>query len=166
MKQIVIINGYGGVGKDVFCEFCSQEVQTFNYSSVKEIKELATQIGWDGGKTEKDRKFLSDLKLLTSDYNDYPYHCIVNMINKFMEDPYELMFIHIRDIPEIERLVAEYPHIHTLLVRNSRVKHITTNIADANVEDYGYEYIIENNGSFEDLKDAAHIFITDIFGYN
>ena len=66
MKEIIIINGSGGVGKDTFIAMCDKYTYTKNYSSVDEIKCVARQLGWNGGKTEKDRKFLSDLKLLTS----------------------------------------------------------------------------------------------------
>ena len=66
MKHIIIINGCGGVGKDTFVNMCAKYTSVVNYSSVKEIKEIAKYIGWDGSKEERDRKFLSDLKLLTT----------------------------------------------------------------------------------------------------
>ena len=70
-KQIFILNGSGGVGKDLFVNMVKTSVNKFspyrvwNYSSIDKVKAIATQIGWSGGKTEKDRKFLSDLKVLT-----------------------------------------------------------------------------------------------------
>ena len=65
-KQVFIINGSGGVGKDTFVELVSKvfNLSVMNFSSVDKVKEIARIIGWTGGKTEKDRKFLSDLKLL------------------------------------------------------------------------------------------------------
>ena len=44
-----------------------------NVDSVNLVKSLATMAGWDGNKTEKNRKFLSDLKDLLSNWNDVPY---------------------------------------------------------------------------------------------
>ena len=62
MKNIIIINGTGGSGKDTFVEFVSKYSKVFNFSSVDKVKEVARVIGWSGTKSEKDRKFLSDLK--------------------------------------------------------------------------------------------------------
>ena len=57
MKNIVIINGYGGSGKDTFVEFVSKYNKVYNFSSVDKVKEIAKLIGWNGKKEEKDRKF-------------------------------------------------------------------------------------------------------------
>ena len=63
-KQVFVINGSGGVGKDTFVRLVSVELNNIlkrfhtvdNFSSVDKIKEIAREIGWDGQKTEKDRK--------------------------------------------------------------------------------------------------------------
>lgn len=70
-KQIFIINGSGGVGKDTFVKFISDELNDImkkfhtvvNFSSVDKVKDITREIGWNGKKTEKDRKFLLILKL-------------------------------------------------------------------------------------------------------
>jgi len=40
-KQIIIINGTGGSGKDTFVEFCSEFTKVTNISSVDKVKEAA-----------------------------------------------------------------------------------------------------------------------------
>ncbi len=45
-KQIIIINGTGGSGKDTFVEFCSKYGSIMNFSSIDKVKEIATLIGW------------------------------------------------------------------------------------------------------------------------
>lgn len=57
-----------------------------NISSVDKIKEAAKVLGWDGGKTEEDRKFLSDLKLLSTGYNNYLYEYIRTNVEQFEHD--------------------------------------------------------------------------------
>jgi len=52
-KQIVVINGTGGSGKDTFVEFCSKYGKVMNFSSVDKVKEVARVIGWDGKKNRK-----------------------------------------------------------------------------------------------------------------
>ena len=79
-----------------------------------------------------------------------------------MHDPNDLMFIHIRDIPEIRRMVKKYPCIKTLLVKNDRVKIITSNVADANVEEYNYDFIINNNGTLDELREKAREFVMSL----
>jgi replication-associated recombination protein RarA len=59
-KQVFIINGSGGVGKDTLIELIAEcsGFSIMNFSSVDKVKEIARMIGWDGGKTEKDRKYI------------------------------------------------------------------------------------------------------------
>lgn len=159
MKHIIIINGCGGVGKDTFVDMCAKYTSVVNYSSVKEIKEIAKYIGWDGSKEERNRKFLSDLKLLTTEYNDFPFNCICKQIDRFLNSSDELMFIHIRDIPEIKKVVSKYPFVKTMLVTSKRIKPITTNIADANVANYDYDYVVENDNDLTDLDEKAEMFV-------
>lgn len=165
MKQIVIINGSGGAGKDTFCDYVSKYTGygTYTISSVDKIKEIAKLIGWDGvSKTEKDRKFLSDLKLLTTQYNDLPLKDIKEKIKTFKSNfRIDIMFIHIREPKEIEKLKKEYPddNIKTLLITNKNVPTITSNDGDAGVFNYHYDFVINNDGTLDDLKEAALDFV-------
>ena len=71
-KTVIVINGAGGVGKDTLCEFAEKHFKVMNISSITPIKEIAKMCGWNGEKTDKARKFLSDLKALSIEYNDFP----------------------------------------------------------------------------------------------
>lgn len=166
-KQIFVINGSGGVGKDSFVEFVSiglnDKLKKFhtviNFSSIDKVKEIAKEIGWNGKKTEKDRKFLSDLKILTSEYCDMPYKSIKNKVDEFKSDnDSKVLFLHIREPEEIQKAVKEFGAKTILVIRNS-VKHITSNIADENVFNYKYDFIINNNGTKEELYNKAKKFI-------
>lgn len=166
-KQIFIINGSGGVGKDTFINFVSIELNNImkkfhtvvNFSSVDKVKEIAKEIGWNGEKSEKDRKFLSDLKILTSDYCDMPFVSMKNKVDEFMKDEDSaLLFLHIREPKEISRAAKEFG-AKTILVKSDSVKQITTNMADKNVFDYNYDLLIDNSGTKEDLKEIAKNFI-------
>ena len=104
-KQVFIINGSGGVGKDTFVELVSKvfNLSVMNFSSVDKVKEIARIIGWTGGKTEKDRKFLSDLKLLCTDYNNMPFNSMSEKVKEFTESDAAMLFLHIREPEEIEK---------------------------------------------------------------
>ena len=83
-KQRIIINGTGGSGKDTFVEYVAKYTKVFNFSSIDVIKEIGSlqvykkiqglewlaEYGWQGKKTEKDRKFLSELKRIWEEYNE------------------------------------------------------------------------------------------------
>ena len=173
-KQIFIINGSGGVGKDTFVELVSVELNSMlkkfhtvvNFSSVDKVKEIAREIGWNGGKTEKDRKFLSDLKILTSKYCDMPFKSMKNKVEEFYEDKEScFLFLHIREPEEIKRVVNEF-NAKTICIVSNRVKHITSNTADENVFNYNYDFIIDNSGSKQDLQQKAKCFVNRYFDYD
>lgn len=161
-KKIVIINGCGGVGKDTFVEFCRDFTDVRNISSVDKVKEAAKiLVGWNGEKDDKSRKFLSDLKQMSVDYNDYPAIYIKEQAEDFEKNEEEnIMFIHIREISEIEK-VKNMVGAKTLLITNNRVEKINTNKSDANVENFKYDYYIENNGTLEELKEKAEKFVME-----
>ena len=159
-KEIVIINGSGGVGKDTFVEFCQEFARVKNVSSVDKVKEAAKiLVGWNGDKDDKSRKLLVDLKQLSIDYNDYPMTYIKQKAEEFLEnEDQDMMFIHIREISEIEK-VKNMLDAKTLLITSSRVAKITTNNSDANVDKYEYDYYISNDGTLEELRDKAKNFV-------
>lgn len=174
-KQVFIINGYGCVGKDAFIEMVNNQsyepskdryIKIANYSSVTKVKEIAKIIGWNGEKTERNRKFLSDLKLLTTEYNDMSLNDMKQFATDFMNYNFnnsKMLFLHIREPEEIKKAVIEFKKydVKTILVKRDSVEHITSNMADKNVYNYNYDIVINNNGTFEDLKEKADDFLND-----
>ena len=160
MKQVFILNGVGTSGKGTFVEFVSEYIPTYKYSIVDLPKEAAKILGWDGGKTEKDRKFLSDIMDLSTAYNDSPFRDVLSVVTDFKNNLIEddVLFIDMRDPKDIARAVEIFG-AETILIRNPNVKNIESNHADANVEQYEYDYIIENNGSLEQLDWVAKEFV-------
>ena len=86
-------------------------------------------------KTEKYRKFLSDLKNLVTEYNDYIFRDLKDEVEKFKEYSYDVLIIDIREPKEIARAAKEFG-AKTILIRNPNVEPITSNTSDANVEMY------------------------------
>ena len=161
-KRIIIINGSGGVGKDTFVEFCGEWANVKNISSVDKVKEAAkVLVNWNGEKDDKSRKFLADLKKMSIEYNNYPIKYIEMQANDFLNnDEQNLMFIHIREVEEIEK-VKELLNAKSLLITSTRVEKILTNSSDANVDNCKYDYYIENNGTLEEFKEQARKFVMD-----
>ena len=99
---IVIINGKGGCGKDSLIEGLTKcDWWAYNVSSVDKVKEAGTVLGWDGGKSDKDRKFLHDLKNLSTEYNDGPNTYLCN----------ELLSVLKWCLPYDAHIDVKYPNI-------------------------------------------------------
>ena len=161
-KKIFITNGMSRCGKDTFATYLNEFVSTLKYSSIDKVKEIAILCGWDGGKTEKDRKFMSDFKMLTTEYSDMPFKAIEEKVSEFLKDNiHEVMLIDIREPEEIERAKNVF-NAEAILIKNDRVDIITSNDGDAGVFDYAYDYIIENNGTLEEFKDNIRVFVDEI----
>lgn len=75
------------------------------------------------------------------------------------------MFIHIREIAEIEK-IKQIINAKTLLVKNPKVKLILSNESDANVNNYEYDYVLLNNGTLVDLQKKAKEFVKKIGNSN
>lgn len=155
--KIFVINGTGGVGKDTFVRLVEEYVTTYIFSMAEKAKQLAKEIGWDGTKTERNRKMLSDLKLIIDDYNDGNYKYISESI-KSLENTNCAVFVMAREKKDIERFVNDFGAIKVLVVRDS-IKPITSNIADANVHEINYDCVINNNGTLIDLTYEALDFV-------
>ena len=165
MKKIFIQNSVGGSGKDTWASLLNKYIPTLKYSIVDLPKEAAKVLGWDGGKTEKDRRFLSDIMDLSTDYNDAPFKNVLSLVTDFKSSKdyaeYKILIIDMRDPKDIVRAVETFG-AETILIRNPKVEKIESNHADRDVENYEYDYIIENDGSLEQLERVAKLFVCDM----
>ena len=162
--KIILINGAGGVGKDTFVEICQRMMdkdKILNISTVDLIKQAAKILGWNEQKDEKGRKFLSDLKDLATEYSDLSVSYISKTILQAQEDGTEAIFVHCREPEELARLKERFDAI-TLLIKNNRVKPIESNHADRDIEQYEYDFVIENNEGLLELTKKAADFIKEI----
>ncbi len=164
MKKIVcILNGMGGSGKDTFANFVADIIPSKHISIVEPPKKFARLMGWDGGKSEKDRKFLYELKHLMDVYNDYNFQYVREEVEKFKaDDNTNILFVDMRELYQIKRAKSEFDAVTVFIVRNN-IKMITTNSADSQtLEDYQYDIYIDNNSSLEDLKEEAMKFVISL----
>ena len=163
MKKIFVQNSVGGSGKDTWASLLNKYIQTYKYSIVDLPKEAAKVLGWDGGKTEKDRKFLSDVMDLSTEYNDAPFKDVLSIVTDFKNNllEYDVLIIDMRDPKDIARAVEEF-EAETILIRNPNVRKIVSNHADRDVENYKYDFIIENDGTLEQLERVAKLFVCDV----
>ena len=156
MKKVaIVINGAGGVGKDTLCDLAAKHFKVRNISSVDPIKDIAKMCGWDGTKDDRSRRFLSDLKKLTVDYNDFPTVWASARYREFLSTEYEILFVHIREAEEIAKFVkATDGAARTLLIRGGdRMKKSSYgNVSDDLVENYNYDYYFVNDKTLPEAE--------------
>ena len=157
---IYVVNGAAGSGKTTFENNVKKIVGDNCYilSTIDPIKDVARSLGWNGVKDLKSRKFLSDLKDLLTEYNDYSFNYIQTKVLDINEDymGYEfspVIFIDCREPEEIKKLCDKLDAKSLLIRRASAENKETSNHADANVLNYNYDIVIENSG---DLRDYAY----------
>lgn len=172
--KIVVINGKGGCGKDTFVTMCRDVLgitKILNVSTVDFVKEVAEHCGWDGTKTPENRKFLSDLKDVLTQWNDVPLKKVCQDIKTWQhiwiasgEYDKAVVFIHCREPKEIKKLCKELNTYNpiTLLIRRDAAESVEQmNHADNEVLNYEYDYTIPNNGSLSELRARAEIFLRE-----
>ena len=202
LKHVYIINGYAKSGKDTFVNMTgdvfdfleSSKNTTKSISSVQGIKDIsAAYFGYDESiKSDKDRKFLSDFKAITTEYCDYSLKYVLKEILRADLDGYSYIFIHIREPEEIKRAVEMidkiiFPHFSskvaeyeydtgkmltvrknyapkTIFVKRENVRRVTNNTSDTEGEKYNYDFVIDNSGSLDSLKMYAKHFAIQEFG--
>jgi hypothetical protein len=156
-KLVVIINGVGGSGKDTLCKVICKHYKAIVVSSIKPIKEIAFQHGWNGDKDPRSRRFLSELKRVFSDYNDLPNRYLLSEYNKFINSNNDIMFAHIRESDQIDKFKNSIKgKCVTLLVRKS-IESVNENSfgnsSDDNVMNYEYDYVYKNDKLLSEVED-------------
>ena len=164
MKKIFITNGSATNGKDTFAKMMGDYISIYKYSSIDLVKDMLEFAGIPKEpKTEEYRLLCSDLKDRLTKYDDIPFKDITSIVTDFKNNKIEteVLLIDIREPEEIARAVETFG-AETILVRKPDAKKIESNHADRDVENYKYDYIIENDGTLEQLERVAKLFICDV----
>lgn len=166
--KIYILNGKAGSGKTTFFKLIEEKCRNYvyNYSTVDLVKKVAYGCGWNGSKTPENRKFLSDLKDLLTEWDDVPYKDCLKEIKRItsLADIYDVehddwaVFIDCREPKEIQKFVDRLG-AKTIFIDRKIEDYNASNHADANVENFEYDIVINNNGTLEDLAAVAMNFI-------
>lgn len=166
---VIIINGAGGVGKDTICSVLRDHFKTCTYSSIAPIKRIAREIGWEGKKTDRDRKMLSDLKDICTEYNNLPFKYMSEKLEETTVYKIDVVIFHIREPQEIDKF-RQYAKnqgytCKTLLIRSERAQQSYGNHADDDVENYPYDMVYNNDGTLENLdRDFMAFWKKEMYG--
>lgn len=159
---ILIMNGAPGVGKTSIAQRYKEaeddlgEDDVHILSTVDYVKSVAVALGWDGIKTDKSRKFLSELKQILCEWNDSPNTWVINNIKALNKDASinHAYFIDCREPSQIDHLKdlareLDNTKVFTILVRREKAKLNISNSSDADVENYNYDIYLNNDSSIE-----------------
>ena len=164
--KVYIINGYGGCGKTSLenMVMTHSKGQGHITSMVEIVKHYAEQMGWEGTKEDKDRKFLSDLKLALDEWADIPMQYVISRVQLFNElKDTTYCFIDARepaDIDKLKELLSKDFDVKTILV-DRNISREYGNIADDGVMNYKYDITIMNTGTLKDLEKCAISFVKE-----
>lgn len=173
IKRIFIINGSGGQGKDTFVKLCSNHFKVTNTSKIIPAKKALCELlgismeKLESNKTEEIRALLVHLNQIAIKNGDYPSAFIMKEVADFVcSTEKQIMFIHIREPEEIDKIKNKISSMYdkskcvvkTILVSSTRVKKITSNTADANVDNYDYDIYIDNSSNKNRLMQTVDSF--------
>ena len=177
LKKIFIVSGKARHGKDTTCSFikelCEEKgLKVINLAYGNYIKEYVKKItDWDGSEETKPRTLLQQLGTEVIRYQIDNEFFIKRIIDDIKVLSYFCDIITISDarLPEELDLVTkaydnsvkikiERPSLESELT--SKEQHHATEIGLNNYTNY--DYIIQNDGSIEDLKEKANSLIKDI----
>ena len=141
---------------------CMKYAWVYCISTIDYVKHIAKEeFSWDGNKTPRARKFLSDLKDLLSEWDDIPIKKIEENLENLQRKGYlnnnHIVFIDCREPEEIKKL-CELFNAKTILVKRDQENLELSNHADKNVLNYNYDIVIDNNGSLRELDKKAEEF--------
>lgn len=166
----IIVGGFPRSGKSTFVSYCQEiigEQYTLDISTVDLVKWLAAKAGWDGTKTPKNRKFLSDLKQLLIEWDDVPYKDIIKTAQKKRAelDSYGIthtlyVFVQCREPEEIQKFVDRVGARTVFVSRKDHEK--PTNESDIATRRYNYEATIFNDGDLDQLKLCAQAYVKSL----
>lgn len=172
MVKVVIVNGMPESGKTTAQEICKDTLKLMNWqcvieSSVEWVKDIAKYAGWDGTKTDKNRKFLSDLKAALTAWDDAVLrHLVADVDNYYYTGRDFIFFIDIREPKEIEKAKKVF-NATTLVIRRPQVEvNHYSNDSDMNVFNYAYDYTIWNDRGIEGLTAECVAFLKQLMDNN
>lgn len=131
------------------------------------VKYIAARVGWDGTKTPKNRKFLSDLKQLLVEWNDIPYKDVIKTaqyardeLNSYGITHTLYVFVQCREPEEIQKFVDRVGARTIFVSRKDHEK--PTNESDIATRRYNYETTIFNDSDLDQLALCAQAYVKSL----
>ena len=172
--MIFLVSGKAGSGKSTFAELLSDQLENsliINYADL--VKYVAKEYcGWNGEKDKTGRALLQEIG--TERGRNYVHKDIwvsmVAAIITVLDNRYDNFIIADCRFPNEIDYWNEYgwEDVYSIRIDRPNYESALTEIqkqheSEIALDDYGFDYVIENSGTLEDLNDAATAIIQDIY---
>lgn len=171
--KVILISGKAGSGKDTFATFLDtmltstgKRVQILHFADI--LKFFCKEYyGWDGQKDEKGRGILINVgtHLARANNPDIWVNILIEYYKAFHTE-YDVFLIPDCRFPnEIERWQElQVPMASVRMLRDIQITSDETaaDISETALDDWLFDYFIENNGTLDALKCAAEAVAFDI----
>ena len=156
-KRIFILNGVHTSGKDTFVKYINEYgIDAVHYSYVDFTRDMLESKGINiKDKSNKLRKLLCDVNNALEEYDDIPY----NFHQNWLEGDW--LFIDCREPKKIERL-KQALNAKTVFVKSNKTITADNSADKAVAENYEYDYVVQNTGSLDDLRNNTIDFIKGV----
>jgi len=165
VKKIIVINGSSNSGKDTFVKYFNSmtDIAVFNHSTIDNVREMFVKLGYKNERMIVEyRSLMCEIKKFLVKYDNIPFKDMVKDYERYNSCMNSfVLFIHSREPDEIEQFVNYFNDCVTVLIRRKGID-VPNNSADMGVNDYEYDYIIDNNGTLKQLEEKVRDFIIEM----
>lgn len=147
--RVIIINGLGASGKDTFVELFTryatlENEKVSNISTIDPIRKLVNDFVPENKNDSEYRELLHKFKMYWSKTVDGSFNYVKNTVNKYIND-YDYIFVHSREVEEIERFKSEFGATTLLITAN--IKSNETKYISDQINNIDYDNVIFNDHS-------------------
>ena len=151
MKQLLLLSGKAGAGKDTFADSIAS-YGFHKYSFAKALKDEASRGGWDGAKDERGRLLLQQLGTVWRNYE--PDHWIRRLQESISHDLVTITDCRYRNEISLMQTWGREHGYSVVTVRINRSDHDNGLSKDARahdseceLDDEVFDMVVENNGT-------------------
>lgn len=172
-KILLLISGKSGSGKDTFYEAFSKLVISARVALADPIKMIAKKhFNWDGNKDEYGRKLIIDIGQYLGNESDDIDESVKKVLDKifsrdksiwakiaaikimFDKKPFSVI-TDWRMIKELSYLNLLFDNIYTVRINRDDFNDIGHKKTESELDDFNFDFVIDNNGSLKDLEEQA-----------
>lgn len=178
MKNLILISGKARHGKDQLSQYIIEQFKLENKKVIQfaygdYLKEIAERyFGWNGEKDEQGRQLIqyigTDLVRKKLNMPNFWVNHIVNLV-RIIEDLYDYVIITDCRFPNEIKIPKDIFKDNAISIRVHRndfksplTREQQSHLSEIALDDYAFDYYIDNNSTLQDLKYKTSQFINDL----
>lgn len=155
--HIILVSGKAGSGKDTFYELASEMIDAHRLAYADGVKDVARFMGWDGIKDDNGRSLLITIGESARNYiGELVWiNKVIDKINLIFgyNENATIIITDCRHPNEITKIRELYPSTSVRMTgRASDLGENASNISETDLDDFEFDFYIDNSGTKEELK--------------